>query len=164
MNTCETCKYNNESITDERCYSCDVVERQNWEPMGGVDHEKHWPCNSSDRDEWEIKNYEFSAKHDEGRPRCDLVSPALIEAVGYIRGYGTEKYGDSENWKTVESKRFMAALMRHLCPCLEKLDSIDEESGFPNMYHVACNVNFLVDRVREMMSISDKLREEVGSQ
>ena len=53
---------------------------------------------------------EQSAKHDTGKPRCDLVSPALIEAVGYIRGYGVEKYHDPDNWKLVERERYAAAL------------------------------------------------------
>lgn len=42
-------------------------------------------------------------KADKGKPRLGLVSPYLIEAVGTIRTYGTEKYGDSENCRDVKS-------------------------------------------------------------
>lgn len=88
-----------------------------------------------------------AAKHDTGKPRCDLVSPALIEGVGAVRGYGTDKYGSADNWQTVESSRFMAALIRHLCHCMRDLSSVDEESGLPHLWHVATNVNFLMERV-----------------
>ena len=86
-----------------------------------------------------------SAKHDTGKPRCDLVSPALIEAVGYVRGYGTDKYGDSENWKSVERERYVAALIRHLCAYMRHPNGADDESGLPHIWHVATNVNFLCD-------------------
>lgn len=53
------------------------------------------------------------AKADAGKPRLSLVSPYLIEAVGMVRTYGTEKYGDSENWREVDPERYKDALMRH---------------------------------------------------
>ena len=46
------------------------------------------------------------AKHDEGKPRLALVSPYLIEAVGTVRTYGTEKYGDPDNWRFVAPDRY----------------------------------------------------------
>ena len=85
------------------------------------------------------------AKADQGKPRCDLVSPDLIEAVGYVRGYGVEKYHDPDNWKQVDRERYVGALMRHLCAYLRDPQGVDSESGLPHVWHMACNINFLVE-------------------
>lgn len=86
-----------------------------------------------------------NAKHDAGKPRLSLVSPYLIEAVGRVRTFGCEKYGDPENWKEVEPERYKDALIRHLCAYLKDPESVDEESGLNHLEHVACNVNFLLE-------------------
>jgi len=119
---CETCEYFTISSSSEPCKSCG--SESNWK--------------SEDEPE-------PSAKHDTGKPRCDLVSPALIEAVGYVRGYGVKKYHDPENWKSVERERYVAALIRHLCAYMRHPNGADDESGLPHIWHVATNVNFLCD-------------------
>lgn len=83
-------------------------------------------------------------KYDDNKPRLDLVPPELIEAVGIVRTYGVSKYGDSESWKQVEPYRYRAALMRHICLYLEEPDGVDAESGLPHLWHIACNVAFLI--------------------
>lgn len=86
-----------------------------------------------------------TAKHDEGKVRMSLVPPSLIEAVGRVRTYGTDKYGDPDNWLQVEPWRFKDAMMRHLCEYLRDPDSVDTESGIPHLEHMACNVAFLLE-------------------
>ena len=86
-----------------------------------------------------------TAKADTGKPRLSLVSPYLIEAVGTVRTYGTEKYGSPDNWREVEPDRYKDALMRHWVEYLKNPDSRDTESGLLHIDHVACNVNFLVE-------------------
>ena len=83
-------------------------------------------------------------KFDDNKPRLDLVPPELIEAVGKVRTYGVEKYGDSSIWKQVEPYRYRAALMRHICKYLKEPDGVDDESGLPHLWHIACNVAFLI--------------------
>lgn len=83
-------------------------------------------------------------KHDKGKHRLDLVPPILIEAVGAIMTYGLEKY-EEDSWKTVEAKRYRAALMRHLVAYLKDNQGVDEESGYKHLYHIACNVAFLLE-------------------
>lgn len=85
------------------------------------------------------------AKHDVGKPRLSLVPPSLIEAVGRVRTYGTDKYGSPDNWKTVRPWRYKDALMRHLCEYLRDPNSVDDESGLPHLEHLACNVAFLIE-------------------
>jgi hypothetical protein len=87
-------------------------------------------------------------KSDAGKPRLALVPPGLIEAAGAIRTYGTQKYGDPENWRQVEPWRYKDALMRHLCAYLRDPAGVDEESGYPHLWHLACNVAFLIEMER----------------
>lgn len=94
-------------------------------------------------------------KFDDNKPRLDLVPPELIEAVGIVRTYGVSKYGDSESWKQVEPYRYRAALMRHICLYLEEPDGVDAESGLPHLWHIACNVAFLIALNAEKRPISD---------
>ena len=86
-----------------------------------------------------------TAKADTGKPRLSLVSPYLIEAVGIVRTYGTEKYGSPDSWREVEPERYKDALMRHWVEYLKNPESRDTESGLLHIDHVACNVNFLVE-------------------
>lgn len=88
-------------------------------------------------------------KHDQGKVRMALVPPKLIEAVGHIRTYGTSKYGDPEGWRKVELWRYRDALMRHLVEYLKDPASVDEESGYSHLWHLACNVAFLIEREGE---------------
>ena len=87
-------------------------------------------------------------KADAGKPRLALVPPAIIEAVGAVRTFGTQKYGDAENWRQVEPARYRDALMRHLCAYLRNPAGVDVESGLPHLAHAACNVAFLLELER----------------
>lgn len=86
-----------------------------------------------------------SAKADKGKLELSLVNPELVKAVAEVRMYGTEKYGDSENWRKVEPKRYVDALYRHLLAYIEG-NEVDEESGLSHLAHMACNLSFLLDR------------------
>lgn len=88
-------------------------------------------------------------KSDKDKPRLDLVPPGIIEAVGAIRTFGVQKYGENDKWKSVEPKRYRAALLRHLCDYLRNPRSKDKESGLPTLWHIACNVAFLCELERE---------------
>ena len=86
-----------------------------------------------------------SAKADKGKLKLSLVNPQLVKAVAEVRMYGTEKYGDSENWRKVEPKRYVDALYRHLLAYIEG-NEVDEESGLSHLSHMACNISFLLDK------------------
>ena len=83
-------------------------------------------------------------KADLGKPRPTLVPVSLMEAVTAVREYGCKKYADPENWKMVEPKRYRDALYRHWLAYL-KGEKTDEESGLPHLWHLACNVAFLIE-------------------
>ena len=88
-------------------------------------------------------------KHDGGNVRCDLVPAEIIEAVGAVRTYGVKKYGKEYSYRQVEPKRYRAALMRHICSWLKNPYGKDEESGLPHLWHIACNVAFLLELDKE---------------
>ena len=54
-----------------------------------------------------------SAKADNGKPRPTLVPTELIRAVAQVREFGDSKYGDTDNWRTVEAERYRDAAFRH---------------------------------------------------
>ena len=90
-----------------------------------------------------IMNYE--AKSDYGKAKLSLVPRKIIWDIAAIREYGNQKYGDPENWKTVEPERYRDAAYRHFLAYLDDPESRDEESGFPHLWHLACNIAFLCE-------------------
>lgn len=84
-------------------------------------------------------------KADAGKFQPTLVPVHLVEAVARVREFGVKKYSDPENWRNVELQRYRDALYRHWLKYLENPDSVDEESGLPSLWHVACNVAFLIE-------------------
>ena len=94
------------------------------------------------------KDGSLEAKADAGKMRPTLVPASLIKAVAAVREYGTQKYGSPDNWRKVDIQRYRDALYRHW---LEYLDGnwLDEESGLPTLWHLACNVAFLIELEEE---------------
>lgn len=90
---------------------------------------------------------EQPAKLDAGKPRPTMVPPSLIRAVTAVREYGTKKYRDPENWRSVEPQRYRDALYRHWLAYLEGEEK-DKESGLPHLWHIACNAAFLIEMER----------------
>ncbi len=85
------------------------------------------------------------AKADAGKPRLSLVPRKIIWAIAKIREYGNKKYGDPNNWRKVEPERYRDAAYRHFMRYLDDPTGVDEESGLPHLWHLACNVAFLCE-------------------
>ena len=86
-----------------------------------------------------------TAKADKGKPRLSLVPTEIINCIARVREYGVTKYTDPDNWKRVEVERYHDALFRHLIAYINDPKSVDEESGLPHLWHIACNVAFLCE-------------------
>lgn len=84
------------------------------------------------------------AKADAGKIRPTLVPPSLTMAVAAVREYGCRKYHDPDNWLQVDPQRYRDALYRHWLSYLDGED-VDSESGLPHLWHLACNVAFLIE-------------------
>lgn len=85
------------------------------------------------------------AKADAGKPQLSLVPMQILNAIARVREYGNRKYGDPENWKTVSPARYRDAMLRHAVAYIQDPNGVDEESGLPHLWHLACNVSFLVE-------------------
>lgn len=97
-----------------------------------------------------------SIKADAGKPRLSLVPPEIIKDIARVREYGLQKYGESESWRRVEPERYRDAMFRHLLAYIADPASLDEESGLPHLWHLACNVAFLC----EMEKPTEKIKKE----
>lgn len=84
-----------------------------------------------------------TAKADAGKLMLSLVPTQIIRDIAEVRMYGTEKYGDPDNWKRVELQRYVDALYRHFLAFLDNPCSTDEESGIAHYKHMACNMAFI---------------------
>ena len=93
----------------------------------------------------------MEAKFDAGKLELDLVPAQIVRDVAEVRMYGNKKYGDPENWRTVELRRYVNALLRHTLAFVEDYASRDEESGIEHYKHMACNIAFICEMMREHM-------------
>lgn len=88
-----------------------------------------------------------SVKADAGKLRLTLVPRQIIRAIAVIRMYGNAKYpeGGPDNWKNVEIDRYRDATFRHFLAYLDNPKGVDDESGYPHLWHLACNIAFLCE-------------------
>ena len=92
--------------------------------------------------EW---HFDQKAKADHGKEQLTLVPRRIIHDICMIRMYGNEKYGDPENWRTVEPERYRDAAYRHFLAYLDDPYGVDKESGLKHLWHLACNIAFLCE-------------------
>lgn len=90
-----------------------------------------------------------TAKYDAGKVRPSLVPVQIIWDVAEIREYGVKKYADPENWRKVELQRYIDALYRHWLAFLEDKHSKDPESNIEHYKHMACNMAFICELMKE---------------
>lgn len=93
-----------------------------------------------------------TAKADRGKPRLSLVPSDAVIGIARIREYGCNKYpeGGEDNWKQVEPRRYIDALLRHALAFKDDPCGVDEESGLPHLWHIGCNYAFLSELYGEV--------------
>lgn len=84
-------------------------------------------------------------KHDEAKPRFDLIPPIAELEVAKVLEYGASKY-DANNWRYVENPqaRYMAAARRHINAWMQN-ESYDAESGLPHLAHAITSLMFILE-------------------
>jgi hypothetical protein len=102
-----------------------------------------------------------SAKADAGKLRLSLVPTQIIKDIAEVRMYGNKKYGSSDNWKTVEMRRYVDALLRHALEFVDNPESVDHESGIPHYKHMACNMAFICEMMAGRVPQKCKNYEEI---
>lgn len=90
-----------------------------------------------------------NAKADAGKPDFTLVPTQIIYEIEKIRNYGTKKYGDRDNWKKVSIERYWQATLRHILQAWDDVGATDRESGLLHISHVACNLAFILELMKE---------------
>ena len=131
MSLCESCAKNKKCLTCDRMNSTITFE-----------------CKG-----YQVKTYDVitdGLKHDGGKPMLALVPSEIIRAVGVIMTHGAEKYGVG-NYKNVSVDRYHHALMRHICEWLDDPYGVDRDSGYPHIFHIACNVAFILKLDKERL-------------
>ena len=97
------------------------------------------------KNEVQVADKSQEAKADKGKAQLTLVPRRIIYDIARIREYGNAKYHDPNNWKQVEPQRYRDAMFRHMLAYLDNPSGVDEESGLPHLWHLACNVAFLCE-------------------
>lgn len=86
-------------------------------------------------------------KADTGKDQWNLLPIAPIEQVVKVLTYGANKYAP-ENWRNVESERYVAALFRHIV-AWRKGEKFDKETNLHHLAHAICNLIFLMELENE---------------
>lgn len=86
-----------------------------------------------------------TAKADTGKLQLSLVPTQIVKDIAEVRMYGNRKYKDKDNWKSVEVRRYIDALLRHTLEFVENPRSVDSESGIAHYKHMACNMAFICE-------------------
>lgn len=89
--------------------------------------------------------YDQTAKTDYGKEDLTLVPTGIIHAIAAVRMFGMKKYKERDNWKRVEIERYRQAAYRHFLQYIENPQKPDGESGLPHLWHLACNIAFLIE-------------------
>lgn len=95
--------------------------------------------NEKQRDDYKAEQL---YKADVGKPELRLVPPNIMYHIAIVKKYGNDKYKVPDSWKTVNPDRYTDAMLRHALAFAEDPYSVDEESGIPHLFHLACNVAF----------------------
>lgn len=95
------------------------------------------------------KGPDQEAKADAGKPCLTLVPPRIIWEIAKVREFGTAKYHDPENWRTVEPDRLWAACTRHIVAAWNDYRATDADSGLLHLAHAATNLAFLLQMIGE---------------
>lgn len=82
-----------------------------------------------------------TAKADAGKLQISMVPTQIVKDIAEVRMYGNRKYKDPDNWKTVEVRRYIDALLRHTLEFVRDLHSKDDESGIEHYKHNAMGEN-----------------------
>ncbi len=113
----------------------------------GEDMTWYWSLLNIDHDRTIVPDQTIKA--DAGKLRLSLVPSQVIRDIAEVREYGNRKYGDSESWRRVDRKRYVDALYRHMLAFVDDPASKDEESGIEHYKHLACNIAFLCEMMKD---------------
>jgi hypothetical protein len=86
-------------------------------------------------------------KEIDGKPVLSLVPRGIVECIAKVRSYGNRKYGSPDGWKQMSRQDYWEACLRHAEKSRNDIDAVDEESGLPHIWHLACDLSFILSGV-----------------
>lgn len=97
-------------------------------------------------------------KHDQEKPRMDLLDADFLEGVAQVLTFGARKYA-AHNWRGgIHCSRLIASAYRHL-GAINRGEDIDDESGLPHVYHLGCCVMFLASMLQTRKDLDDRFKQ-----
>lgn len=96
-------------------------------------------------------------KHDQDKPRMDLLDSDALEGLAAVLTFGAQKYA-ADNWRGgLSYRRVLAASLRHLFAILRGEDT-DPESGLPHIDHLGCCWMFLSHFMKNRTDLDDRYK------
>lgn len=94
-------------------------------------------------------------KHDQEKPKMELIAPSAIFALANVLTFGAKKYA-ARNWeKGMVWTRPIAAILRHTFAYLGG-ETHDPETGLSHMAHVMCEAMFLIEYEKTHPELDDR--------
>ena len=106
-------------------------------------------CTNCEKRYSEFEDTSQILKADKGKPNLTLVPKEIIYAIEKVRSFGVKKYGSKDSWKKVEMERYHQALLRHTLAIWNDIYAKDKESGLLHLSHIATNVAFLLEMLKD---------------
>jgi hypothetical protein len=98
-------------------------------------------------------------KHDEGKPRLELVPREGIEEIAKVFAFGAEKYGENNYRGGINYSRLVGAALRHVYAFMSGEDK-DPETGLSHMAHAGCCCLMLLQMEQERDDCDDRYAPE----
>lgn len=100
---------------------------------------------------------EGGTKHDEGKPRLDLLPSGPLVEIARVLEFGSHKYGDNQWRNGFAWSRLYGAALRHLLAHKDG-ESLDPESHISHLAHAACNLLFLLEHELKGLGTDDRYK------
>lgn len=98
-------------------------------------------------------------KHDQDKPRMDLLDAEALWELAKVLTFGAKKYG-ADNWRQgLQVSRLTAASMRHLTAIMSG-ENVDEETGLQHAAHLMCCAMFLIWTIKHRPDLDDRWKVE----
>lgn len=97
-------------------------------------------------------------KHDENKPRMELLPPEALEEMSKVLAFGANKY-DRDQWRGgFNWSRLLGASLRHIVSFIGGEDK-DPESGLSHLAHAGCCIMFLIAHEKSGLGKDDRYKK-----
>lgn len=97
-------------------------------------------------------------KHDEGKPRLELLSNIWLRGVGFVLAEGAKEYS-AHNWrKGLALSRTLGAALRHIL-AFQDGEDLDPKTGLNHLDHASCELMFARELFERRKDLDDRWRD-----